>query len=201
LKTRRAGAFKERSSSAQHKLFTTRKVAHGYVLDADSASFLQNKDNFHPSDRNMANINMSDLRNQLKRTKNSRMKSSSSAISKNLSSEFYLEYFKILKFMQHPQNFTKTIAYDHISPKRTCSSNSVGIKMDAAKVKKSHLQSQALQCNSGKRRCSRRFRPKSAPGLRKIHMINKGRRGTIDADKLANNQFKYIEQQEVGGGK
>ena len=43
---------------------------------------------------------------------------------------------------------------------------------------------------SNKRRQNRGLRPKSAPGLRKICQINKGRRGTVDAERLVSYQNK-----------
>lgn len=158
LQTKRTGAFKARSASAQHKLFTGRKATQNFILDTESTSFLQNpKESMLVSGRNDQSFMFNDLKNKSKRTKQSRMKSSSSAMSTKLSTEFYLEYLKILKSMKDPQKYNNTLVYENSSPKRK---------------------------RSNKRRRHRGMRPKSAPGLRKICKINKGRRGTVDAERL-----------------
>jgi len=84
------------------------------------------------------------------------MKSSSSTLSTKLSTEFYLEYFKILQSIQKPDRFNNTLTFENPSP---------------------NVQ------RLSKLRKSKNLRPKSAPGLRKLAKINKSRRGTVDADR------------------
>lgn len=87
------------------------------------------------------------------------MKSSSSTMSTKLSTEFYLEYFKILKSINNPNKYNNTlVAEASYSPSRRHSL-------------------------SNKRR-PLKLRPKSAPGLKKINKINKSRHGTVDVPNI-----------------
>jgi len=49
---------------------------------------------------------------------------------------------------------------------------------------------------SNKRRRAKGLRPKSAPGTKVMNKINKGRRGTVDAEKLTGYQNKKTISKE-----
>lgn len=101
--------------------------------------------------------------------------SSSSTMSTKLSTEFYIEYLKILQSIQNPTRYNNTLVIESASPKRK---------------------------RSSKTRKTKFVRPKSAPGLRKICKINKGRRGTVDPDKLISIRKKSpIEHSELQNNK
>jgi hypothetical protein len=71
LQTKRVGAFKERSASAQHKLSTFRRINNSNVIDDLSNSFFNNlKNNKNISTRKFSNLNPNDLQGLQKRTKN-----------------------------------------------------------------------------------------------------------------------------------
>lgn len=93
--------------------------------------------------------------------KRQRMKSSSSTMSTKLSTEFYLEYFKILKSINNPKKYNNTLV---------------------AEASYSPWRRHSL---SNKRR-PLKLRPKSAPGLRKINKINRGRYGAADTSNIGN---------------
>jgi hypothetical protein len=79
-------------------------------------------------------------------------------LSTKLSTEFYLEYFRILQSIQHPDVYHNTLSNDNVSPSRMKS---------LSKILKKKVN-----------------RPKSAPGLRKMSKIHKGRRATVDPERI-----------------
>jgi hypothetical protein len=166
LQTKRVGTFKERSASTQHKLFTGRRN-NGFILDAESASFMKIPRENVVSNRKLSSLYPNDLKTKLKRMKRQRMKSSSSTMSTKLSTEFYLEYFKILKSVNNPNKYNNTLVAE--------TSNS-----------------QSRRHSKSNKRRRPKLRPKSAPGLRKIININKYRRGTVDAENLGNYNKKHV---------
>ena len=102
--------------------------------------------------------------------------SSSSTLSTKLSTEFYIEYLRILQSIQNPKRYNNTLVIESASPK--------------------------IRKRSSKIRRTKGVRPKSAPGLRKISKINKGRRGTVDPDKLISIRKKSpIEHFELRNNK
>ena len=166
MQTKRAGAFKERSASTQHKLYTGRRN-NGFIIDAESASFMKVPRENMVSNRKLSSLYPNDLKTKLKKMKRQKMKSSSSTMSTKLSTEFYLEYFKILKSVNNPNKYNNTLVPE--------TSNS-----------------QSRRQSKSNKRKRPKLRPKSAPGLRKIININKYRRGTVDAENLGNYYKKHV---------
>lgn len=137
------------------------------VLENINNSFFKNiNDNSIVSNRKFSNIHPNDFRSIEKRNKKYRFKSSSSTLSTKLSTEFYLEYFRILQSIQQPNLYNNTLSTENISPPRKTTS---------------------------KGRKGKGSRPKSAPGVRKVSKINKGRRGTVDPDRVTgiSKQFHF----------
>lgn len=146
LQTKRTSAFKGRSASIQHKLSTYRRNHGSNMFDTMNRSFFRSsKDRKLISTRKFSNLYPKELQNQLKRDKQKRVASSTSTLTTKLSTEFYLEYFKILNSIQSPGDVDDTIKGE-----------------DSSSHRKKTI----------KRRMSRVLRPKSAPGLRKISKIN-----------------------------
>ena len=163
LQTRRNRTFKERSASTQHKLSTCRRINNSNVFENINNSFFKNINdnsivsNRKFSNRKFSNLHSNDFKSIEKRNKKYRFKSSSSALSTKLSTEFYLEYFRILQSIQQPNFYNNTLSTENISPHKI--TNSKGRKGKGS-------------------------RPKSAPDVRKVSKVNKGRRGTVDPDRV-----------------
>lgn len=90
------------------------------MLENMNHSFFKNvNDNSIISNRKYSNLNPNELKSNLKRRESKyRIKSSSSTLSSKLSTEFYLEYFRILQSIQHPSLYENTISIENMSPPR-----------------------------------------------------------------------------------